>query len=73
MFTWRDIKKKKNISTFYLEKIIKLFNNSNLNNILKGKNISLYLSFHRLIDKKYIKKFDKNIKTCDYIKIIKQN
>ena len=73
MFTWRDIIKQKNISTFYLENIMKLINNDKLNLILKIKNISLYLSFHRLIDKKYIKKFDKNIKTCDYIKIIKQN
>ena len=73
MFTWRDIKRKKNISTFYFENIMKLINNDKLNPILNKKNISLYLSFHRLIDKKYIKKFSKNIKSYNHIKIIKQN
>ena len=73
MFTWRDIKKKKNISKFYLENIIKLIINNKLNYILKTKNISLYLSFHRLIDKKYIYNFDQKIQSYNYIKIIKQN
>jgi len=40
---------------------------------LKTKNISLYLSFHRLIDKKYIYNFDQKIQSYNYIKIIKQN
>ena len=73
MFTWRDIKKTKKISSYYLKNIKNLIENNKLNSILIKKNATLYLSFHRLIDKKYIKKIKKKIYSYQYIKFIEQN
>ena len=73
MFTWRDIKKTKKISSYYLKNIKNLIENNKLNSILIKKNATLYLSFHRLIDKKYIKKIKKKINSYQYIKFIEQN
>ena len=46
MFTWREIKKGKNISSFYINNIIDLINNDNLINILKNYNITIYFALH---------------------------
>ena len=46
MFTWRSLKPGKDISNDYFNNIYKLLNDSNLNNILFNKNITLYLSLH---------------------------
>ena len=59
MFTWRNIKRNKEISSFYFKNIIYILTNGLLNEIIIKKNITLYISFHRLIDEKYINKFKK--------------
>jgi len=73
MFTWRDIKKNKNISDYYLKNIMKLIFDENLINNLIKKNATLYLSFHRLINKNYIKIYKKKLNSNNSIKLIEQN
>ena len=53
MFTWRNIKAKKDISLYYIKNIISLLTNSNLKETLNKNNITLYFTFHRYIIHKY--------------------
>ena len=46
MFTWRKLKKGKNISSNYFNNIFKLLNDSILNELLSEKNVTLFLSLH---------------------------
>ena len=46
MFTWRNLKKDKNISSTYFNNIQKLLNHQKLNQLLFDNNITLYLSLH---------------------------
>ena len=73
MFTWRDKLRSKEISSFYLKNLDDLINNEKLNNKIQDNKITLYLSFHRLIDKKYIKKYKIISQKKNYIKFIDQN
>ena len=73
MFTWRNMKKNKLISSFYIDNILNLVTNDTLNEIITNNNITLYLSFHRLIDEKYIKKFKKILIKHKSIELINQN
>ena len=73
MFTWRHIKKNKKISYYYIENIIKLIYNDILNYNLRKKKITLYLSFHRLIDINYVIHIKKKINLLKSIKLIEQN
>ena len=62
MFTWRDLKKHKKISNDYINNIINLLCNENLNKYLVKYNIILYFSLHRFIYYKYKKIFENIIK-----------
>ena len=73
MFTWRDIKRSKKISNQYLQNILNLISNSLLNELLVKNNVTLYLSFHRLIEKKYLNKYKSFTKGKKYMKFIDQN
>ncbi len=73
MFTWRNIKEYKSISYYYLKNIKDLIFDKKLNIILQKKNILLYLSFHRLVNKKYIKNIKNKINENKYIQYITQN
>ena len=73
MFTWRAIKKGKEISYHYINNTISLLINDKLRNILNKKNMSLYFSFHRFIEEKYRKKFFTIISSHKYIKYINQD
>jgi CDP-glycerol glycerophosphotransferase (TagB/SpsB family) len=66
MFTWRQMKKKKNISELYFENINKLLNNIILLKSLKKYKISLYFIFHRNIES------ISRIKLNKYIKYVKE-
>ena len=46
MFTWRNLKKKKEISSEYFNNILRILNDSMLNQILYYNNITLYFSLH---------------------------
>ncbi len=66
MFTWRDIKKYKNISKYYFKNIFNLINNSELYKNLELYNTTLYFTLHHnmkklnnfLNNKKFIKYID---------------
>jgi CDP-glycerol glycerophosphotransferase (TagB/SpsB family) len=73
MFTWRKIKKRKDISSYYLKNISNLVTNVNLGKEMNKNNVTLYLSFHRLINKEYKKIYQNLIKKINYIKLIHQN
>lgn len=73
MFTWRNIKKNRQISSYYLNNITDLINNKNLNQVLVKKKIKLYISFHRLIEEKYIKNYKNAYSRRKYIQFIEQN
>ena len=64
MFTWRIIKKKKDISKLYFKNIIRLLNNNLLLNYLSKYQVTLYFTFHRrILSKRKIKlKINKNRK-----------
>jgi hypothetical protein len=59
MFTWRKIKKDKNISIHYFKNIFNLINNEELYFYLKRNKIILYFSLHHKLNK-YIYKFKNN-------------
>ena len=70
MFTWRVLKKFRKVSSYYINNILNLLNNEQLNNILLKKNLILYFSLHHEF-LKYEKNF-KNIKTNKNIIYIKE-
>ena len=73
MFTWRDIIKSKEISVYYLKNLTDLIFNDILGKEIEKNNITLYLSFHRLINLKYQKKYKDISKKKIYMKYIDQN
>ena len=70
-FTWRNIKKKKEISTLYYENIIALIKSKLLIKSLKKNNITLYFAFHHKIDS-YNKYFDL-FKKFTYLQLVEEN
>jgi len=73
MFTWRNIKPKKDISLYYIENVITLLTNSNLKEAINKNNITLYFTFHRYIIDKYKIKYIEIISKNQYINYIDQN
>ena len=73
MFTWRAIKKVKDISYHYINNTISLLTNNKLKNALNEYNITLHFSFHRFFIDKYKKKFNNIISNKKYINFINQN
>ena len=65
MFTWRELEKNRKISSYYINNIMKLLNNEELNNNLLKRNITLYFTLHHQLFK-YRKKF-KDINNIKYI------
>jgi len=74
MFTWRNNKKgfNINISPFYHENISGILENELLNEALERKNITLYFSLHRYINKRFRERYENIIKEKKQIKFIKQ-
>ena len=57
MFTWRKVKKGKNISDLYYKNIENIFNNITINQLLQQNNIYIYFCYHHKFNqKKWIKK-----------------
>ena len=56
MFTWREIKYGRKISSYYINNIVNLINNEELNNNLINHNLTLYFTLHHKV-LKYRKKF----------------
>ena len=73
MFTWRDIKKNKEISSFYIKNIVNILNNNRLYKELEKKNITLYFTVHRNIKNKYYNNYMRVIRKYKLIENIEQN
>ena len=58
MFTWRELKRRKKISHFYINNIMNLLKNDQLINNLSKKNLTLYFTLHHQLYK-YKNKFEK--------------
>ena len=69
MFTWRDIRKKKKISSDYFKNIINLIENRILYEFLEKNNIVLYFTLHHLL-KDYIDIYKQKYKNNKYIQYI---
>ena len=69
MFTWREIKKGKTISSYYFKNIIDLIKNVSLNKELYKTNTTLYFTFHHKIKYNY----KDIIKTNKYVQYVIQN
>ena len=69
MFTWRKIKKGKNISPLYYDSFNKLFTNIQLNKCLEENNVILYFCYHHALKEKKIIYLNNRKK----IKFISQN
>lgn len=73
LFTWRDIKRNKDISDYYINNIISLLIDSNLQNALKTYKVTLYFTFHRFIINKYRNRYIPIIYNNKYINYIEQS
>ena len=74
MFTWRYNKDSFNIdiSPFYHENISRILESDLLNDALERKNITLYFTFHRYINKRFRERYENIIKEKKQIKFIEQ-
>lgn len=69
MFTWRNVRKGKNVSYLYYDNIYKLLNNKEINEQLLLNNIKLYFCYHHTLkEKKLI-----NVDNDSNIRFISQN
>ena len=76
MFTWRFTRwwyGYKDLSDKYHENIINILENKKLNKVLNKKNMTLYFSLHRFVNRKYLKKYDEIIENNIHIEYVKQN
>ncbi len=72
MFTWRDLKKKKKISSYYFKNIINIIESNLLYKWLEKKKIVLYFTLHHLLIE-YIQKYKKKYEKKKYIHYIFDN
>ena len=68
MFTWRQLKKNKFLSSLYFKNIINLINNKKLNYEIKKKNIKVYFSLHHKLSR-----YQNHFKNNKYIEFIEEN
>ena len=68
MFTWRELKKNKKISSYYFKNILTLIESHKLNDVLKKKKIKLYFSLHH-----QLKQYNNKLKKNKYISFIDEN
>ena len=68
MFTWRKIKKGKNMSTLYFDNIKNILNDKKINTQLNINNIKIFFCFHHTLQQKRIIKVNK-----ENIKFVRQN
>ena len=76
MFTWRYTKwwiGYQDLSKMYHENIIKILEDEELGEALTKKNMTLYFSLHRYVNKRFAKRYYETVNKLGYLKIIKQN
>jgi hypothetical protein len=71
MFTWRKVKKGKNLSTFYFDNISELLNNKQLNDELIINNIKIFFCYHHALKEKKVRINSKNIVLINQLDISK--
>ena len=72
MFTWRDLNPKSSLSYDYFKNFYNLISNDDLYKELDLHNITLYLSFHRLVKEREVMKFKNLISQKPLIEFIGQ-
>ena len=76
MFTWRFTRfwlGYRKLSNQYHENIIKILGNKKLNEALEQKNMTLYFSLHRFVNRRFLKKYDEVIENNTHLQYLKQN
>ena len=73
MFTWRQLKSKKEISNHYINNTILLLKNINLQKAMAQYNTTLYFTFHRYILNKYKSLYNKILLRNKFINYVDQN
>ena len=68
MFTWRELRKNKEISTFYFNNIWNLLGNDRLEREIKKNNITLYFTLHHKLNN-----YKNKLKLNKYIHYIEEN
>ena len=61
MFTWRQLKKGKNISDLYFKNLYNILTNDDINEQLEKNNIKFYYCYHHRLKEKRIIRVNKNI------------
>ena len=72
MFTWRDLQGKNSLSYDYFKNFYNLISNNDLYKELEIHNITIYLSFHRLVKEREVMKFKNLISQKPLIEFIGQ-
>jgi len=76
MFTWRYTKwwiGHQDLSQMYHENIIKILEDEELGEALTKKNMTLYFSLHRYVNRRFLKRYVQAIDKLSYLKLLKQN
>ena len=73
MFSWRQLKRKKEISNLYINNSILLMKNLNLQKAMEQYNTTLYFAFHRYILKKYKSLYNPILSNNKFINYVEQN
>ena len=73
MFSWRQLKRKKEISNLYINNSILLMNNLNLQKTMDQYNTTLYFAFHRYILNKYKSLYNPILSSNKFINYVEQN
>ena len=73
MFTWRQLKSKKEISNHYINNSILLLKNINLQKAMAQYNTTLYFTFHRYILNKYKSLYNTILSRNKFINYVEQN
>ena len=76
MFTWRFTRwwfGYRDLSREYHKNVINILGDKKLNDALTKKNMTLYFSVHRLVDRRIINKYDEIINNNTHLEYVKQN
>lgn len=76
MFTWRYTKwwmGYQDLSEMYHANIVNLLEDEELGEALKKKNMTLYFTLHRYVNRRFLKRYNETINKISYLKFLNQN
>ena len=76
MFTWRYTKwwmGYQDLSEMYHANIVNLLEDEELGEALKKKNMTLYFTLHRYVNRRFLKRYNEAINKISYLKFLNQN